>query len=159
QEAVVAVAVAADVDAGELAVDPHVRRHDGDVHVGQAALDLLEHLDELGEVRRQRRLLLLHRIGVVDDEEDVDVAQGADRFVVAHLDVRRVVELRDVARRTRGDSQGTEREAGTSKHVTKAGNAHGPLFYPIRSPTRSAPFAIFPRMMDEKTYRMLVDDT
>src|SRR5207244_2866884 len=44
--------------------------------------DLREDLRELREVRGQAVLLLLHRAGVVDDEEEVEVAVQLERDVL-----------------------------------------------------------------------------
>ena len=71
-----------------------------------ATLDLLEHVDELGEVRDQLRLLGGHRARVIDDEDDVEVAVDVDRDALVEHRVLDRVDARYLA--IRAARQGRE---------------------------------------------------
>src|SRR5690606_14434295 len=116
EDAVVTVAAACRA-AQALWPGADVGRDDAEVDVRQAALEALEHADELGEVVGQSLLLLIHRPGVVDDEEDVDVPVDGDRDLRLPLLGLVRVDRGHVAARTPGQ----DREGGRAERGKKNG--------------------------------------
>jgi hypothetical protein len=122
QVAVVAVAGAA----GDAVGAARVRRHHADVDVGQAADDRLQHTDEGGEVGGERGLLAGHRAGVVDDEQDVEVAVGRDLDVPLVDLIGDGIDAADVAVGAggeQGSGQRGERAQRCSGHETSWADA------------------------------------
>jgi hypothetical protein len=107
-------AVRVDVDAERT----EVRRHDAQVDVGDSALDRLERRDEVAEVGAQRLLFVLHRVGVVDHEQQIDIAIDLEREVLLLDGLRDRIEARHLAIRAAG-----ERHEGESDDDDDGGHA------------------------------------
>ena len=122
-----AVLATARVAAGRLprrhrlgrAATAEIARDHADVQVGEAALDRREDADEVPEVRLQVRLLVGHRVRVIDHEQDVDVPVHGDRDVLVLDAALGRIDFGDRAVGTAGEQGGGDEgraEQGIAKH-------------------------------------------